>query len=694
MVTPGSSRQHWRKVQPPAGLGFACLLSILLLCISYVRILGDVDSAAFGSDILDTALAQPMLGTALGNNLGLFRTRSVGSASEFWHRLLLTSPDLGSCMADTVSSAAAPGFCCGSCAGTVWILIANATRFPTSSLGSPYAGMASATWNGIDLLHIASAALLLPIAATLAKVISILPIRLSAALSKLAIPGLALVLLVSIVAFNSGEAVSKSSQSQPNVIIIGVDSLRVDAVRRGNTPAIDSFLDHALTFSDATTPLARTFPSWVSILSGRHPHTTGAIVNLLPRDMVHTGETLPQLLNNAGYKSIYAIDEVRFSNLDMSYGFEEMISPPMGATDFLLSFFADVPLSNIVLNTPVGRALFPFSYANRGAALTYDPDSFVRRIDREVQTEGPTFLAIHLTLPHWPYNWAGTQAPPPNDSVPAALTRAYAHAVTRVDRQFADILRVLDAKGLLDNAIVVVLSDHGESLGQLHGSHDGDAVATGPGDYLVDPANAYGHGTSVFHSDQYRVLLSIRHSGQDESTKGKSSSVPASVEDVMPTIVDLLSLPSKDKFDGLSLASILHGEDAGQHALGTRIRFTETEFNPDGILPGKLLTTSALQSAAGYYQLDPVTDRVTLKKDVMASIMAKRQYAAFRAGRMLAAIPSADATDELRLAYVAAEGEIPTLLDLTNIQMLPEAVELWAALRRRFPEMENRHTLR
>ena len=61
----------------------------------------------------------------------------------------------------------------------------------------------------------------------------------------------------------------------PNIVIIGIDSLRNDLQvprqGRGATPNIRRFLDDSRRFSDATTPLARTYPSWVSILTGRHP---------------------------------------------------------------------------------------------------------------------------------------------------------------------------------------------------------------------------------------------------------------------------------------------------------------------------------------------------------------------------------------------------------------------------------------
>ncbi len=126
------------------------------------------------------------------------------------------------------------------------------------------------------------------------------------------------------------EAAANPSE-RPHIVIIGIDSLRDDLTipRRGVAPVphIRAFLDEARRFSDATTPLARTYPSWVTILTGRHPVTTNARYNLMPRSLVHEGETLGKALRESGYASIYATDEVRFANFDGSFGFDQLITP-------------------------------------------------------------------------------------------------------------------------------------------------------------------------------------------------------------------------------------------------------------------------------------------------------------------------------------------------------------------------------
>ena len=130
----------------------------------------------------------------------------------------------------------------------------------------------------------------------------------------------------------------------------------------------------------------------------------------MPRRLVHEGETLADALRSAGYHAIYSTDEVRFANIDESYGFDQLVTPPIGAVDFLLGYAGDMPLVNLVASTAAGRTLFPSNHANRAAQVTYGPGDFV---DASNASSGgsPTLLAIHLTLTHWPYSWAGMSTP-------------------------------------------------------------------------------------------------------------------------------------------------------------------------------------------------------------------------------------------------------------------------------------------
>jgi arylsulfatase A-like enzyme len=573
--------------------------------------------------------------------------------------------------------------------GTLWVLVANAALYPRSTFGDHLYRFAQADWRGITLFHAVSAftgafvLLTLAVAARRRLGASAAPARTGW------IAGGGLALVASSMAFvqYAPAPARASAAARPHVILLGLDSLRCDVTqptgRDALAPNVDRFLADATRFTDAMTPLARTYPSWISILTGKHPHTTGAFVNLLHRDQMQLGDNLPEAMRRAGYRTAYAIDEARFSNIDESYGFDRTITPPIGAADFLIGAFNDAPLSNVIVNTPLGRWLFPYSHANRAAATLYDPDAFVQRLQRELDFDQPTFLVLHLTLAHWPYTWA--TAKPAEVADAANWTAAhYRPAVRRLDQQFADVLEVLRRKGALDNAIVVLLSDHGEAVGL---PDDSPWSMTGP----VDDPYAWpvitGHGTSVLSPHQYRVVLAMRGFGHAAATLGapREIGVPSSLEDVAPTLNDWLGLRMADRFDGRSLLPLLRREPQAAAPFAGRIRFTETEFNPRGFMPGQRQTTSAVEAAMRFYEIDRETGRMNIRRGERAKLLEQRQYAAIRGGETVAAVPGYYSPGFRFIHLDPARGNLPRALDARpDPATAPGAAELWDALQQRF----------
>jgi arylsulfatase A-like enzyme len=507
----------------------------------------------------------------------------------------------------------------------------NATRYPRSSLGEPYHALASSQLLGVSPAILASVALSSAIACTIAfALLRTLPWNRGGKMAA----GATVLAAVVIVGWKQLQAEDNPNQS-PHVVLLGIDSLRPDQVTPESAPHVYNFMSGAVQMADTVTPLARTFPAWTSILSGRHPHTTGATMNLLPREAIKLGLTLPELLRQHGYRSYYAIDETRFSNIDASYGFDKTATPSIGGSDFVIAWFGDTPLSNLVVNTPLGALLFPHLHANRAAHVIYDPDSFVERVDRSFDFAQPTFLAVHLTLPHWPYTWAASVATTTDESNSEAL---YVESVRRADQQFGDLLARLEARGVLENALVVVLSDHGEALGH---AEDFLAEALPDGHEERNRFQKWGHGTSVFSPAQYRVVLGFRAFGRAATLVRQPARVdaPASLLDIAPTLLELLDIERNEAFDGLSLAGLLTGVPGAEGPGADRIRFTETEYNPLGFSPLQV-ENDKLALAAKVYRLDPDSDRILVRTEYMKEIMANRQYAALWGRNLLAtAIP-------------------------------------------------------
>lgn len=484
-------------------------------------------------------------------------------------------------------------------------------------------------------------------------------------------------LLIDAIAMPSRAAAASGS---PHIVIIGIDSLRDDMrIPRGEdaeAPHIQAFLGGARRFTDATTPLARTYGSWISILTGRHPVTTNARYNLMPRRLVQEGDTLGDALRARGYRTTYATDEVRFANIDRSFGFDRLITPPIGAVDFLLGFGGDMPLVNLVASTTAGRWLFPANHANRAAAVTYDPDDFVRRLSDELSIDGPSFTTIHLTLAHWPYTWAGMSVP----GRPQEYRDAYARAVTAVDRQFDAVMRMLEGKGVLDNAVVVVLSDHGEAIGD-----ESDSMLRKTGTHLEIWNSLWGHGTSVLSPHQYQVLIAMRAYGS-ASMPGIPGRYdwPVSLEDLRPTLEHFVTGAVPDHVDGISLLPFL-ADPASAATLESRVRFTETDFNTPSSLAGRYEASGLVSEAHIYYELDPESGWVQFREDWLPILIGRKQIAAISRDSLLARVPSLP-DGPVQYLYTARRDPLPRRLEGPPDPALePEAARLWRALQARFP---------
>lgn len=418
------------------------------------------------------------------------------------------------------------------------------------------------------------------------------------------------------------------ASGRPNVFIIGIDSLRIDRVgvlggHPSMVPQVDRLLVKGAVFPTAYTTIARTYPSWMGILSGRHPLHSGARVNLMAQEQVDKASLLPVALRQAGYRTVYAMDERRFSGIDQKYGFDDVVGPPVGVRDFLAQGTRDNPLFNLLVSTGPGRYLLPYHHANRALDLTYKPKDFhgLLQLALAKRDSRPLFMTAHFCLPHWPYKWGEEEAlhKTPMDHYHAALRQA--------DDQVGLLLQELAARGYLDNAILVLLSDHGEAHGlisdmpyQLNGKNMG-AV--------------WGHGTDVLSPAQNRVVLGFVGFGpQAERIRAAVHSNVVTLLDVAPTVAGLLDIDLPWRIDGRSLARLL----GGQAAPVDMPIFLESEFDLPGVSQANPDVRQLVSAGIGYYRLTS-DGRVELTKDALGKIIQAKQRAVVDQGMILAIYP-------------------------------------------------------
>ena len=284
--------------------------------------------------------------------------------------------------------------------GLITVLLANQCLFPQSK----FAGLTAA------LLPLGLAKILLTVLGIVflgAILVAVLGLFLLFMKHLAILPSALLMaafsIIISFFIFYSPHTVSRdaATAAKPNIILIGVDSLRPDFLgyfkHTKETPHIDKFLNHSTVFAEAITPIARTFPAWVSILTGEYPKKNGVRFNLADQSQLNLSNTLPAMLREQGYQTVFATDETRFSNIDKNFGFDDVLTPPIGFNDFLLALMNDFPLSNLLVNSKIGQWLFPHSYANRAVYATYKPNSFLDRLQSILKNQEKNhYFAVHF----------------------------------------------------------------------------------------------------------------------------------------------------------------------------------------------------------------------------------------------------------------------------------------------------------
>lgn len=285
------------------------------------------------------------------------------------------------------------------------------------------------------------------------------------------------------------------------IILVSIDTLRADRLpaygyQHVSTPAIDALVTDAVLFERAYAHSPQTLPSHTSILSGRLPFTHGVRDNL-GFTVSPDERLLPHLLGERGFATAGIVSSfVLRREVGIGEGFD----------------FYDSQM-------PVASPEMSIAQVQRdGAASLAVAERWL-----DTQRSPRLFLFFHLYEPHKPY------APPSRYAQYAPYDGEIAYADEIVGR----LLESLRARGLYDGATIIVLSDHGEGLGD-HGEQE--------------------HGIFLY-DESIRVPLIIKLPGN--LAGGHRVAQPVQQIDLVPTILDLIGAERSDGLRGRSLRPLL-----------------------------------------------------------------------------------------------------------------------------------------
>ncbi|REJ76882.1 MAG: hypothetical protein DWQ36_16380 [Acidobacteria bacterium] len=333
----------------------------------------------------------------------------------------------------------------------------------------------------------------------------------------------------------------------PDVLLLVVDTLRADVFEEvlRSSPEGEAFrraFGPASRFPSTVAAAPWTAPSMASIHTGLYPREHGLVRSSRHRDLAaftHLSQEVPTLaegMARAGWDTAAVVaNPVLHRDSGIARGFEhyEVLAGPTVKLPLLTA------LARLRLVTP--RFYQPAPRVR--AALRSYLDA--RRSDR------PLFLWLHWMDPHDPlFEHDLPDSPADGGAEATALQRLYRREVRFVLAEMARTIELLDERGLWRDAVVVLVSDHGEML-----PSDGrDKRLYG---------KLYGHGHALY-DELVRVPLLIR---TPETTADAERAQLVHHTDLHDTILDLAGVPEtavpRIGRDRVSLASRLRTSSAG-----------------------------------------------------------------------------------------------------------------------------------
>jgi choline-sulfatase len=300
----------------------------------------------------------------------------------------------------------------------------------------------------------------------------------------------------------------------PDVILITIDTLRADHVgcfgaKPSPTPNIDRLCTESTRYAQAVTPSPITTPSHVSIMTGLYPSHHGVADFGMPLDAEH--KTLAEILKSNGYRTAAFIGAVVVDGSSLAPGLDRGFD-----------FFDHFPKKAKGHWDVVER---------RGEVVMQHAISWLLR-----NLQSPRFVWVHLYDPHDPY-----EAPKP---FARKTETEYDDEVTYADAQVGKLVALLKTQRRYDDSLIVVMSDHGEGLGE----HKEET-----------------HGVFLYDST-LRIPLLVKWSGK---TQSKANLEQVSSVDVMPTILEAVQAQLPEGIDGRPL------QRAGELP---KVRLAETDY--------------------------------------------------------------------------------------------------------------------
>ncbi len=366
-----------------------------------------------------------------------------------------------------------------------------------------------------------------------------------------------------------------------HVILISLDTTRPDYLGCyghpwAKTPNLDALAKESILFEHCITPAPSTLAAHTSLFTGKYPHTHGTPRNGFTVNADNT--MLAEILHNAGYHTAAFLGAMPLSQrFGFNQGFEHYDEhftveagdgtpayerPANEVTDAVLSYLDNAPND--------GKPLFLFIHYFDAHMPYTPPDEFFHMYDTIPSETGKSLADVAGRISELTRG-RGEPAEP-------RLLQRYAGEISFMDNQIGRLLSELTTRGILAQSLLVVVSDHGESL------------------WEHEPY--FAHGQTVYDDCINVVGMARLPNGAHGGTRvpGVMSSM-----DFFPTILQTLALPIPEGIDAEAI------DLANASSMESRVRYSEAtqpweEVETDPSWPNATKARCIRQNARKYIE--------------------------------------------------------------------------------------------
>ncbi len=337
------------------------------------------------------------------------------------------------------------------------------------------------------------------------------------------------------------------SKPKPNIVLIGIDSLLATHMscygyHRLTTPYIDRFAQGCTLFEQTYSAHIPTTSAYTSMFTGLDCFGT-QVVALRHKGGLRTEmKTLAEILKDEGYNTAC----VGFTGNPASRGFDTYLDyPAWGSWDegrcYKAQHLNDVALPELDRLVTADKPFFLFLRHMDPHAPYLPPEPYERMFYHGDECD-PNNKSMEPVLAFKPFRDFLASWMPPGITDKDYVIAQYDGAIAYMDACIQSIFTALEAHGIMDETIIVLNGDHGETL--------------------------YDHECWFDHHGLYDVTLHvplmIRYPGKIPG--GKRVSGFNQHKDLVPTLMELAEIETGIEFDGRSLLPMVNGDVASHES--------------------------------------------------------------------------------------------------------------------------------